>query len=61
MLNREPQNFEGWNRFAQSFLKRTEYITSIFDIHYSIFDIRFFKVPLSIKLTAFQASGGPET
>jgi hypothetical protein len=28
-----------------------------FDIHYSIFDIRFFRVSFSIRLTAFQASG----
>jgi hypothetical protein len=30
--NIEPQNVEGWFRFAQS----------TFDIHYSIFNIRFF-------------------
>jgi hypothetical protein len=33
---------------------------STFDIHYSIFDIRFFRVSFSIKLAAFQASGGAE-
>jgi len=32
-----------------------------FDILYSLFDIRFFKVSFLIKLTAFQASGGPDT
>ncbi|GAG57668.1 unnamed protein product, partial [marine sediment metagenome] len=37
----EPQNLEGWFRFAQSFLKLIEYIPSTFDIHDSIFDIRF--------------------
>ena len=28
-------------------------LTSTFDIHYSIFDIRFFKVSLLIKLAVF--------
>jgi hypothetical protein len=37
--NIEPQNVEGWIRFAQSFLKETEYLTSTFNIHYSTFDI----------------------
>jgi hypothetical protein len=46
--------------------KKIEYIPSTFDIHDSIFDIRFFyklrkaEVSFSIKLTAFQASGGAE-
>jgi len=53
-------NVEGRNRFALAFLKLTEYIPSKFDIHYSIFDIRFFKVSLSIRLAAFQARGGAE-
>ena len=37
--NIEPQNFEGWFRFAQSFYKidRIPY----FDIRYSLFDIRY--------------------
>jgi hypothetical protein len=35
----EPQNFEVWFRFAQPILNKTEYITSTFDIFYSIFDI----------------------
>jgi hypothetical protein len=39
-------------------MKLIEYLTSTFDIHYSIFDIRFFKVSFSIRLAAFQASGG---
>jgi hypothetical protein len=57
--NIEPQNVEVWFRFAQSFFKidRIHY----FDIHYSIFDIRFFRVSFSIRLAAFQASGGADT
>ena len=39
------------------FIKLLEYLPSTFDIHDSIFDIRFFKVSFSIKLAAFQASG----
>jgi len=31
---------------------------STFDIRYSTFDIRFLEFPLSIRLAAFQASGG---
>ena len=42
------------------FIKSTEYIPSTFHIHYSIFDIRFFKVFFSIKLAAFQARGNAE-
>ena len=38
-----------------------EYLTSIFVIPCSIFVIRFFKVSFSIRLAAFQASGGAET
>jgi len=40
--------------------KTTKYLPSTFDIHYSIFDIRVFKFPFSIKLAAFQAGGGAE-
>jgi hypothetical protein len=47
-LNSEPQNIEcritndeGWNRFAKSILKQTEYIHSTFDVGRSMF-IRFF-------------------
>ena len=56
--NIEPQNVEGWNRFAQSFFKidRIHY----FDIRHSLFDIRFFRVSSMIRLDAFQASGGAE-
>jgi len=31
-----------------------------FDIRHSFFDIRFFKVSLSIKLAAFKARGGAD-
>jgi hypothetical protein len=56
--NVEPQNVEGWFRFAQSFFK----IDRIhpFDppaAEHSLFIIRFFRVSFSIKLAAFQASG----
>jgi len=39
------------------FCKIDKYLPSTFDIHYSIFDIRFFKVSCSIKLAAPAASG----
>jgi hypothetical protein len=42
------------------FIRQTEYIPSKFDIQYSKFDIRFFKVFLAIRLAAFQASGDAE-
>jgi hypothetical protein len=53
--NKEPQNFEGWFRsrsagacasWCSVFYKQTEYLPSTFDIYYSIFDIRFFKVSI---------------
>ena len=55
----KPQNVEGWLPLRSVFYK----IDRIhpFDIHNSIFDIRFFKVSFSIKLADFQASGGAET
>ena len=63
----EPQNIEcrmsnveGWFRFAQSFFYKIDRIHS-FDIRHSLFDIRFFKVSFSIRLAAFQASGGADT
>jgi len=40
------------------FIKQIEYIPSIFDIHYSIFDILFFYVSFLIRLAVFLASGG---
>jgi hypothetical protein len=56
--NIEPQNVEGWNRFAQSFFKidRIHY----FDIRHSLFDIRYslFRVSFLIRLAVFLASGG---
>jgi len=39
---------------------QAEFIPSTFDIHYSIFDIRFFRVSFSIKLAAAVARGGAE-
>jgi hypothetical protein len=58
-------NVEGWNRFAQTFFykidRSTQKLTTgrihSFDIHYSIFDILFFKVSFSIRLAAFQVGG----
>jgi len=41
--------------------RQAEYIPSTFDIHYSTFDIRFFKVSFPIKPADFQASGGADT
>jgi hypothetical protein len=32
-----------------------------FDIRYSLFDIRFFRVSFSMKLAAFQAGGWADT
>ena len=48
-------NAEGWSRCALSFFK----IDRIhhFDIHYSIFVIRFFKVSFPIRLADFLARG----
>jgi hypothetical protein len=54
-------NVEGWIRFAQSLIKQTAYITSTFDVHYSIFDIRFFRNSLPIWLAVVQASGWADT
>jgi hypothetical protein len=61
ILNSEPQNHEGWFRFAHSFfIKWKEYIPSIFDIHYSIFDILLFRVSFSIKLAASAVALTPD-
>ncbi|MBT8364127.1 MAG: hypothetical protein KJP23_05420, partial [Deltaproteobacteria bacterium] len=46
-------NFEGWNRFALSFFKSTEYLHSMFDVRCSF-------VSFPIKLAAFQAGGWAE-
>jgi hypothetical protein len=49
-IEQEISNDEVWNRCAQSFFKNKmiEYLTSIFGIFCSIFDIRFFSVSFSI-------------
>jgi hypothetical protein len=65
LLNSEPQNSRISNRriskggFAtlSLFYKKIEYLPSTFDIRYSLFDIRFLKFLLLIKLAAFQAGG----
>ena len=68
--NTEPQSFEEWIRFAQSFLiDRMHY--SMLDVQCSMFDVHFYltrhmklakgKVSFSIKLAAFQASGWADT
>jgi len=59
--NIEPQNVEGWNRFAQSFLKQTEYIHSTFDVGRSMFDVRRSSVSFSIRPAVFLAGGGADT
>ena len=75
--NIEPQNVEGWFRFAQSFFKIDRSTLLLdpetlegrlttgrihpFDIRHSLFDIRFFWVSFSAILTAFQASGWADT
>jgi len=66
--NIEPQNVEGWNRVAQSFLKSTEYITSTFDIHYSMLTVRLWRIRYSLfqsffsdQTDRFFASGSAET
>jgi len=47
-LNREPQNIEGWNCFAKSFLKQTEFIHSTFDVGRSMFDVHQFLFRLNL-------------
>ncbi|CAB1074521.1 hypothetical protein D1AOALGA4SA_2340, partial [Olavius algarvensis Delta 1 endosymbiont] len=52
-IEQEISNDEVWNRFALTILdnfKSTEYLTSIFMIPCSIFDIRFLKVSFTIRL-----------
>jgi len=44
----EPQN----RRMSNIECRRMEYIPSTFDIHYSTFDILFFKISLSIGMAA---------
>jgi hypothetical protein len=43
------------------FYKKIEYLPSTFDIRYSLFDIRFLKFLLLIKLATFQAGGCADT
>ena len=61
--NSEPQNIE----YRTAECRRVESLCSVFfkidrihyfDIRHSLFDIRFFRVSFSIRLAAFQASGG---
>jgi hypothetical protein len=40
--------------------RQAEYLTSTLDIHYSIFDIRFFIVSFSIRPAVLLAGGGAE-
>jgi len=66
--NRRMSNVEGWVRFAQSFFykidRSTQKLTTgrihYFDIRYSLFDIRFFKVSFWIRLATFQIVGWVE-
>ncbi|CAB1076006.1 hypothetical protein D1AOALGA4SA_3808, partial [Olavius algarvensis Delta 1 endosymbiont] len=51
-IEQEISNDEVWNRFALTILakfKSIEYLTSIFMIPCSIFDIRFLKVSFTIR------------
>jgi hypothetical protein len=54
--NSEPRisNFEGWKRFAKSFLKQTKYI-------HSTFDVRRSSVSFSIRPAVFWAGGGADS
>jgi hypothetical protein len=59
-------NDEGWNRFAKSFFKQTEYIHSTFDVGRSMLKVRLWRirrlsVSFSIKLVASTANGGAES
>jgi len=53
--NSEPQNIEQeisndevWNRYAQSLFKNNNDRIPYFEIYYSLFDIRFFRVSIPI-------------
>jgi len=52
--NRRISNFEGWKRFAKSFLKQTKYI-------HSTFDVRRSSVSFSIRPAVFWAGGGADS
>jgi hypothetical protein len=41
-VDRRISNDVGWNRFARSFLKQTEYIHSMFDVRWSTLISFFF-------------------
>jgi hypothetical protein len=58
--NIEPQNVEGWKRFAKSFLKQTEYIYSTFDVGRSMFDVHQFLFRLDWLLFRPAAGLNPE-
>jgi hypothetical protein len=45
-------NVEGWNRYAHSFLKWTEFIYSTFDVGRSMFDVHEFHIWLDWTLAA---------
>ena len=54
-------NDEGWNRFAKSFLKQTEYIHSTFDVGRSMFDVHQFLFRLDWPLRRPAAGLKPYT
>ncbi len=59
-------NIEVWNRYAltfQLYYKSIKYLTLTFDIHYSIFDIRFLKFLFRSDRPLFRPAAGltPET
>jgi hypothetical protein len=45
-------------RLFINFINLTECIPSTFDIHFSLFDIRFFDDSFSIKLSSLQSAAG---
>jgi hypothetical protein len=59
--NRRISNFEGWKRFAKSFLKQTEYIHSTFDVGRSMFDVHQFLFRLDRPFFWPAAGLTPET
>jgi hypothetical protein len=57
--NRRISNFEGWKRFAKSFLKQTKYIHSTFDVGRSMFGVHQFLFRLDRPF--FLAGGWADT
>jgi len=56
--NRRISNVEGWNRFAKSFLKQTEYIHSTFLVVRWMFDVhQFFLIKLAVLPRRVNFSG----